>query len=113
MAAQARELHDLSLAIEEAVGKIQRSVETRNEDVDGILVQAELLLRDVLMVEGLLQPAQIGEMLEEAIADVVRSVQHVVDESRHQHIRGRPQIEISEEQLAALLELHFSNRDIA
>ena len=80
--------------------------------MEGMLVQAELLLRDVVIVEGLLQPDH-GEMLVQAVVDVVRAVRHLVDDCHRQHIRGRPQIEITEEQLVSLLELHFSNHDIA
>ena len=49
----------------------------------------------------------------EAIVNVVRDVQHLLDACRLQHIRGRPQIPISEDQLVALLELQFSNCDTA
>ena len=42
--------------------------------VEGILVQAELLLRDVVLVEGILQPSE-GEVIVAAIVNVVRDVQ--------------------------------------
>ena len=106
-------LHDFLMEVEESIIRIsQQSHETRREHVEGMLVQAELLLRDVVIVEGLLQPDH-GEMLVQAVVDVVRAVRHLVDDCYRQHIRGRPQIEITEEQLASLLELHFSNHDIA
>ena len=78
-------------------------------DIDGLLVQAELLLRDVVL--ELLQPD--GDILVEAIVDLVRDIQLVIDINHCSHIRGRPQIQVSEEQLIALLELQFSTRDIA
>ena len=106
-------LHDFLMEVEESIIRIsQQSHETRREHVEGMLVQAELLLRDVVIVEGLLQPDH-GEMLVQAVVDVVRAVRHLVDDCHRQHIRGRLQIEITEEQLASLLELHFSNHDIA
>ena len=80
--------------------------------VEGISVQAELLLRDIVLVEGILQPSE-GEVIVVAIVNVVRDVQQLLDACRLQHIRGRPQSPISEEQLVALLELQFSNCDIA
>ena len=49
----------------------------------------------------------------EVIVNVVRDVQHLLDACRLKHIRGRPQIPISEDQLVALLELQFSNCDTA
>ena len=49
----------------------------------------------------------------EAIVNVVRGIHELLDEYRLQHVQGQPQIPISEDQLVALLELQFSNRDIA
>lgn len=72
-------------------------------------------MKDVV-VEGVVVGGvlpQDGEVIVQAIVDVVRDVQHLIDECRCCHIRGRPQIPISEELLQALLELHFSNHDIA
>ena len=64
------------------------------------------------MVEQLLQPSE-GEVIVEAIVNVVRGIHELLDEYRLQHVQGQPQIPISEDQLVALLELQFSNRDIA
>ena len=107
-----QELHDFLLQVEDAVLGIQQAANTSIEDVEGISMQAELLLRDVVLVEGILQPSE-SEVLVEVIVNVVRGINQLLDECRRQHIRGRPQIPISEEQLEALLELQFTNRDIA
>ena len=62
------------------------------------------------MVEGLLHDHPPGgEVTVQAVADVVRAVQNHVDEGNLWHVKGRPQIPISEEQLVTLLELHFPN----
>lgn len=44
------------MKIEQAILEIQQSSDTANENVGGTLLQSELLLRDVVMVEGLLHP---------------------------------------------------------
>ena len=107
-----QELIDFLLEVEETILEIQQSSNTAAADVGGILLQSELLLRDVVMVEGLLHPPG-GEVIIQAVADVVRAIQSHVDEGYRQHVTGRPQIPISEEQLVTLLELHFTNVDIA
>ena len=82
--------------------------------VGGTLLQSELGFRDVVMVEGLLHDHPPGgEVTVQAVADVVRAVQNHVDEGNLWHVKGRPQIPISEEQLVTLLELRFPNVDIA
>ena len=66
------------------------------------------------MVEGLLHDHPPGgEVTVQAVANVVRAVQNHVDEEYLWHVKGRPQIPISEEQLVTLLEIHFPNVDIA
>ena len=74
-----------------------------------MLVEAQGILS---IVEGITQLSE-GEEIVEAIVNVVRDVQQLLDACRLKHIRGRPQIPISKDQLVALLELQFSNRDIA
>ena len=91
-----QELYEFLLETEEAIKKIQQSTDTPSEDMEGILVQAELPLRDVVIVDGLLQP-QGGEVIVQAVVDVVATVRDIVDEHHHQHIRGRLQIPISED----------------
>ena len=60
-----------------------------------------------------LLPSGDGEVLLQAVLSVVQAIQITVNEQHRLHVTGRPQIAISEDQLAGLMELHFSNRDIA
>ena len=107
-----QELIEFLVEVEQTILEIQQSFDTTTEDVGGILLQAEMLLRDVVLFEGLIHSPG-GEVIVQAIADVVRTVQNHVDEGYHQHATGWPQIPISEEQLVTLLDLHFFNVDIA
>lgn len=68
-----QELQDFLLQVEDAIIGFQRAADTYLDDVDaveGISVQAELLLRDVL-IEGIRQPLE-GEVIVAAIVNVVR-----------------------------------------
>ena len=107
-----QELIEFLLEVEQTILEIQQSFDTTTEDVGGVLLQAEMLLRDVVLFEGVLHSPG-SEVMVQAVADVVRTVQNHVDEGYRQHATGRPQIPISEEQLVTLLDLHFSNVDIA
>ena len=74
-----------------------------------------MLLREVVTFIELFHIEEpVSDNLAQAVVDVVQAVQN------HHGIlqctarpRGRSQIHISEEQLAMLLELHFSIRDMA
>ena len=106
-----RELHVFLLQTEQALMNIQQGIDSGDEDVDGALVQAELVLRDCLLLEELFQ--QGGEAIVEAIGAVVATVQQILDESRCHRRQGRPKVPVREDQLVTLLELQFSNQDIA
>ena len=110
----ARELHAFMVDVEETIIRIQEAVAEPASAgcIEGILLRSELLLRDVVMIEGLL-PVQDGQLIVNVIASVVRAVWELQDAFHRCHMRGRPQIEISEEQLISLLKLQFSNREIA
>jgi DNA-binding NarL/FixJ family response regulator len=58
-------------------------------------------------------PQHDGQILTEAISDVIACVQNLVDDDSRRQTRGRPSIDIPEEQLAVLLEHHFKVTDIA
>ena len=103
-----QELCDFLMEVEEAIRRIQRD---QFSNAEGALMQAQLLLRDAILVEHL--PSGDGEVLVQAVLSVVQAIQIIVDEQHRLHVRGRPQIAITEDQLAGLMELHFSNRDIA
>ena len=46
------ELHDFLLQVEDTIVGIQQAPNTSMDDVEGIAMQAELPLRDVVLVEG-------------------------------------------------------------
>ena len=81
-------------------------------DIERVLLSAEWLLRDVLLVEHLL-PLPHGEDLVVSISEVVASVREEADRRRLSRRRGRPTIDIPEDQLAMLFEHHFCIADIA
>ena len=109
------ELGEFLTEVEDCLMFIERSLNSITyNNLDGILQQSEWLLRDILLVEELL-PHPINEELSGAVAAVYINVQNLLDEEirLNQRQRGRPCIDIPEEQLALLLEHHFSNSDIA
>ena len=77
-----------------------------------VLLAAEWLLRDVVAIEELLPHSQ-ADALVTAVSDVVSCVQAEVDRRRLRRRRGRPMIEVPEDQLETLLEYRFSTTDIA
>jgi len=82
-----QELRDFLLLVEYAIIGIQQAADTCMEDVDdveGISLQAELFLKDAL-VEQLLQSSE-GEVIVEAIVNVVRGIHELLDEYRLQHV---------------------------
>lgn len=112
-----RELNSFVLDIEDAIETIERAIAelaaaASENFVEGVLFCSELLLRDVLMIEDLL-PEQEGLIVVNSIACLVSAVRAFKDEFTRSHMRGRPQIPIHEEQLTSLLDLHFSNQEIA
>ena len=108
-------VHDFLFEIEDAILHIRDGItETRTSPrlIEAILYRAELLLRDVILV-GSLMPTRDEDELVTAVASVVCEVREVQDRARRSGLRGRPQVSISQEQLTTLLEMQFSNRDIA
>ena len=96
--------------VESSLTHIQDEVRV-NRSLNGLLQQAEWLLRDVILEDLLPQPD--GEILTQAISDVIVDVQYLVDAERSRHLKGRPSIPIPRDQLAVLLEYHFKVTDIA
>ena len=70
---------------------IERSLCDGNDvaAMDGVLQQAEWLLRDVLFIEGLL-PQPEGELLTQAVSGVVINLQSKLDAACLSQSRGRP-----------------------
>ena len=82
------------------------------DDVDRLLLSAEWLLRDVLLIEHLL-PCPYGSELVDSVCEVVASAQKEADQRKLAKRRGRPAIDVPEDQLLMLLEHQFSIADIA
>ena len=83
-----------------------------DNDVDGVLLSAEWLLRDIILIEDLI-PGSFGGNLVESVGKVVADVQREADRRKLSRRRGRPAIEISEDQLVMLIKHQFSLADIA
>jgi len=82
-----QELRDFLLLVEYAIVGVQQAADTCMGDVDnveGISLQAELFLKDV-SVEQLLQPSE-GEVIVEAIVNVVRDIHELLGEYCLQHV---------------------------
>ena len=79
--------------------------------VEDALCTAEMVLGDILSAEDLL-PFGCGEILVEHVRNIVVCINEVIDDEHRCHIRGRPQIPISEESLILLLKAHFSTTAI-
>ena len=113
---QEEELPEFLLLAEDAILAIQHSCESGNEDFPGMLLQAELLIRDIVLLEALEQcetgEAVFDNAISQAVLKVVRAIQDLADEHQRRHITGRPEIPISEEHLAVLLEYGFTIRVI-
>ena len=74
-----QELIEFLLEIKQTILEIQQILDSTTEDVGRIFLQAEMLLRDVVLFEGLFRSPG-GEVMIQAVADVIRIVQNHVDE---------------------------------
>ena len=110
-----RELQQL---LTEAENTVERIASGESPDgiplsVDCLLLEAERLLRDVSFVADLLRPNDADVLLRD-LAGIFISLE---DEKRLEEgsrsMRGRPSIEIPEEQLCLLLSFDFKVKDIA
>ena len=96
--------------VEAVLSTIPASLENGLQELDRVLLSAEWLLRDILQIEHLLPD---GQTLTAILSEIVTSVQAAIDQERVRQRRGRPSIDIPEEQLEMLLEQHFTEADIA
>ena len=107
---------DVSFILDEAEATIRRIADSSANgfsDMDGLILEAERLLRDVSIVADLL-PSNGGEVLLQCIADIYTSLENKkLLQDHHQRGRGRPRVFVSEEQLSLLLSFQFSVSDIA
>ena len=107
---------DVSFILDEAEATIRRIADSSANgfsDMDGLILEAERLLRDVSIVADLL-PSNGGEVLLQCIADIYTSLENKkLLQDHHQRGRGRPRVFVSEEQVSLLLSFQFSVSDIA
>ena len=104
-------MRDFLVEVDQALYRMQRSLDD-SPSIESVLYQAELLLRDVIVV-GSVMPAREEEVLVGGVSSIVTAVREMQDDFRRHRLRGRPQIPVSQDQLTLLLEMQFSNRDIA
>lgn len=96
--------------MEESIRRIVSSETERGVDYGEFLLEVEILLQDVLIVSDLL-PMEDGETLLMVVVEIYNWIEC---QSRRTIVRrGRPQIQIDENQLSLLLSFHFSCVDIA
>ena len=104
---------DVLLLLDEMEESIRRIVSLETEwgvDYGELLLEAEILLQDVLIVSDLL-PMEDGETLLMVVVDIYNWIEC---QSRRTIVRkGRPRIQIDENQLSLLLLFRFSCVDIA
>ena len=82
-------------------------------DIDGLSLEAERLLRDMVFIASLL-PSRVGEALIDAIVQVYICIDNQMEmEKRPNGSVGRPCLQVSEEQLSLLLSFRFRISDIA
>ena len=91
-------------------GIVTIAAEAEREITDDVLLQAEGLLEAVTVLSDHI-PNGDGQILVSAIANIYLWLED--SKILHQPRKGRPQIEISEHQLEALLSFHFSSATIA
>lgn len=91
-------------------GIVTIAAEAEREITDDVLLQAEGLLEAVTVLSDHI-PNGDGQILVSAIANIYIWLED--SKILHQPRKGRPQIEISEHQLEALLSFHFSSATIA
>ena len=101
-----RLVEDTLVAVEEASNCVEDDV------IEGVVLQMELLVRDVVIVAEFMD-SELGESLIEAVMEVVVAIQSLADEQHTMHIRGRPQMSIPEYHLSMLLEHSFTVPAIA
>ena len=104
---------DVLLLLDEMEESIERIVSLEAErgvDYEELLLEAEILFQDVLILSDLL-PIEDGETLLTVIVGIYNWLEC---QSRRSIVRkGRPQIQIDENQLSLLLSFRFSCVDIA
>ena len=82
------ELGECSLLVEDAILEMQRSCECGSGDFQCMLLQAELLIRDVVLLLGLEQcetgEAVFDDAISQAVVEIARATQDLADD-HHVH----------------------------
>ena len=73
-----RELCEFLLLAEDAIVAIQRNCESGSLDLEGVLLQTDLLVRDVMLVEGLVDDGETlfgdGACILQVVSGVARAI---------------------------------------
>ena len=96
--------------IEATIIRITAEAESNDANYDDLLFDAESILQDITFVCELF-PFDAGENFVQAIADIYLWLER--KKVAKNATRGRPKIEIPEEQITLLLSFQFSSADIA
>ena len=72
------EVREFLLLAEDAISTVELSCESGSQDFEGMLLQVELLVRDVVLLEGLMQyeagEAIFGDAILQAVVEVARAI---------------------------------------
>lgn len=119
---------ELSLHVDLSESILEDTVEqllhpfTSDRTLEGLLFALETLLTYIVQIESLettLQPTAMGALndLIDATRELTQSAEELVNRQRRLHRqqlrRGRPKLQITEDQLRELLQAHFSVVSIA
>eukprot|EP00731_Ephydatia_muelleri_P004752 Em0002g928a len=103
---------DVELLLDDIESKliaVERDLQGDGPDIDGLLLCTESILDDILIAYDILHTAGDVDLLIKQVTDI-----HMFLENRNRKPhRGRPRIDVSEEQLASLLCFQFKIADIA
>ena len=103
---------DVELLLDDIESKliaVERDLQGDGPDIDGLLLCTESILDDILIEYDILHTAGDVDLLIKQVTDI-----HMFLENRNRKPhRGRPRIDVSEEQLASLLCFQFKIADIA
>ena len=83
------------------------------DDLDGVLIRLDAILQCLMWVEPIFMPSVNFSNLMSAVSDMISHIHSAILEQSFLAHRGRPQLNISEEALSGLLELEFTQVEIA
>ena len=93
---------------------IDQQLQSGFPDIDGLLVDTERVLNNIAYVCDFLPSAEESDTLLQQVSDIYKCLEERKRiEDGVNPVRGRPSIEVSEEQLSLLLSFKFKTADIA